>query len=409
MNRVTQIQSIALIRALSMILLIGLPLSVQLGCSQWKRNPDKVDGLMLPANRLTADTVRLEVGVAQLDETQQSDMQSLWRLLDQQELPLEIRQLLDRHGLRVAVMSSRPPSIFADLIYPPEIKHEDLSEFQQQLHIKGHLQPETRMVGHANVANRLGQKYKVMTSDTHSSLSWTIEGDAQSTAGAGDAVRGVFAISTYPQGDGSVRLVVEPQIHHGDQQQRYGSTENGFKWESKQKVQTVDRLKFELDLQAGETLVIGPTADIAQLGHLFFGPTDSADTTLTNPEKMELETLETTLDQLAIQAEALIDEVPESELSIDEAAEPVSPYENELKLADDALLTDQELLEAEVREMLTVKDGEEAVLPSFKFAEGAPKPRPLHRLLLVRVVQTQLDDLFTEVNQTEPLTNVDRY
>ena len=237
---------------------------------------------------MALDAVGLEIGIAQLDTNQTEAINRVWRALDQQELPLETRQQLDRHGLKAAVMSQRPPSDFASLVNPREVVLEELDGLERQLYLNGKLKPSDRMLVHDRISNRQGQSHSIPTSQVHPSLSWTIETPATpnsreiSSEQSGHDVRGVFTIRTYPQGDGSVRVVVQPQIHHGDVTQQYGATANGYKFDHQQTVSNPESLEFDVSLRSGETLVIGPTAQVTGLGHLFFGEIDpSQDKSLT--------------------------------------------------------------------------------------------------------------------------------
>ena len=298
----------------------------------------------LPNHRMAPDAVGLELGLAQLDQTQAEVLQPFWDQLDHQELSLELRQRLDENGLRAAVMASRPPPQLRQLVRPRAIEADQLTEFQRQLLHRGHLKPTTRMVLHEQVSNRQGQAHPIPTSEHRASYSWTIHDRGQRSVGAGSQVRGVISVATFPQGDGSVRLVVTPEIHHGEARDRFGASEHGFRFESKQQVIPLEKLRMEVTLRSGESLVLGPTPDLADLGELFFG----------NP----------------------VEDDPLAEL-------------------DSLELEDGEL------------EDESWALPEL--ASDAEEPPPLHRLLMIRVVQTQLDDLFEESHQAEPLTSVDRY
>jgi len=328
----------------------------------------------------------LEIGIAQIDTDQKETVKRFWRDLDQQELSLEARQQLDKHGLKAAVMSQRPPSDFGNLVSPREIVLEELDGFQKQLYLRGHLKPTERVLTHNQISTRQGRPHPIQTSVLHPSLSWTVEtpatfGDqAHPTRGSDTNVRGVMAIRTYPQGDGSVNVAIEPQIHHGDVTQRYGATANGFKFDEQQTVSALAALEFDVSLRAGETLVIGPTAEVTQLGHLFFGEVDlSQDDSLT-----------AAADQLLAEAALATKAKPERdspqdrlpELDIDE-----SKFDSVVnKLGTNAI--DE-----------TMSDLLGVISPATR-----EKSKPLHRLLTIRVIQTQLDDLFDQQLKADPLS-----
>ncbi len=298
---------------------ISVSICMWVGCAKIE-TPAKKTSLTFPKARIAVDAVGLDLAVAQLDSSQSKTFETFWGLLDQQELPLKQRKILDQNGLRVAVMSPHAPPELNHLINPRQVEPDLLNEFQKQLHERGLLRPQQRMLSHQRISNREGQAHKIETSEVHDEASWVIEsGDAQ-TAGFGKQVRGMMSVTTYPQGDGSVRLVVRPEIHHGQSRPRIGVGQRSFLVESAQFVTPVDELKFELTLRSGESLVMAPTNDVTDMGRIFFGS-----------------------------------------------------YGTSEKLSD---------LDAEV----------------------ANKPTPTHRLLMIRVVQTQMDDLFSDSNLNEKLT-----
>ena len=281
-------------------------------------------------------------------------------------------------------MSQQPPSDFGDLVNPREVVLEELDGFQKQLYLRGHLKATERMLTHSQISTRQGQPHPIQTSVLHPSLSWTVEtpaplnSQANHAKASGNNVRGVLAIRTYPQGDGSVNVVVEPQVHHGRVTQRYGATANGFQFDQQQTVSVLEPLEFDVSLRAGETLVIGPTAEVAQLGHLFFGEIDS------NQD----DSLTTAADQLLAEAALATEAKPERdqqdrlpELDIDESKFDSIVDKLDINAIDESM-RDSLGIGAAVRE----------------------KPKPMHRLLMIRVIQTQLDDLFDQQLKVDPLS-----
>lgn len=268
---------------------------------------------------MAVDAVGLELAVAQLDASQSESFEAFWNLLDQQELPLELRKRLDQNGIRAAVMASHPPPMFQQLVDPRVLGPDEMDELEKQLHANGLLQPTPRMITHDRISNREGQAHIVQTSEFHPQASWLVRNGEMQTPGYGEHVRGVMAVSTFPQGDGSVRLIIRPEIHDGASRPRIGVGGGTFLIESGQSVTPIDDLKMDITLRAGEAIVLAPTSDVSDLGRIFFGGSE-------------------------------LDNHSES------------------------------------------------------------KKRPhTHRILLIRVVQTQMDDLFSDTNLGEKLTNSPRH
>jgi hypothetical protein len=256
-------------RALKSLLILILGISV-LGCARWEE-PETRSRPIFPQSKIAIDAVGLELGIAQLDSHQSDSFEQFWKLLDSQALPLELRKRLDQNGIRAAVMSSNPPSLLHTLVEDQPIVESELNEFEKLLHAKRLLRPKQRMIAHERISNREGQAHPITISETHSQVSWVIQNGDRQTIGAGDFVRGVIAVKTFPQGDGSVRIIFSPEIHHGKPRRQIGVAERSFLHREGQTVTPVKDLEFEVKLRPGESIAVAPTADIDDVGKLFFG------------------------------------------------------------------------------------------------------------------------------------------
>ena len=243
------------------------------GCARWDK-PDDRSEFKFPQGRLASDAVALEIGIAQLDDSQSEQFERFWELLDQQELPLPERQLMDQNGLRVAIMASHAPAILHELLLPRPPELENLSIVEEQLMAENRLEPKSRMVLHQRIANRNGQAHPIQTSSVHPQFQWTVHsGDLQSI-GAGELVRGFIDVTTLPSGDGTVRLRFSPQVHHGQVRPSFGVADKAFFMDSSQSIKKLADLTFTVRVRPGQTVVIAPTADVEDLGKLFFGEPD---------------------------------------------------------------------------------------------------------------------------------------
>lgn len=241
------------------------------GCAKWKSTDAEPKLLKFPASRMSPDSVSLEVAVARFDDSQVEQIAELWSLVDQQEIPLEVRKQLDANGLRAGIVPSQFPAVLRELLKPQEIDPTKLDSLQVQLHEQGLLKPAERLISHRKIQNRDGKSYDLAVTNVYPERSWIVHSANGESAGAGKSVRGVMSIKTYPQGDGSVRLTVTPQILHGDMRTEIGVVDRSFLFQNRQSVIEFNELKMGVSLLPGETLICGPTPDIADLGELFFG------------------------------------------------------------------------------------------------------------------------------------------
>ncbi len=238
--------------------------------------PSPSSGLQLPGGRMSPDAIALEIAIAELEPDQIPDLDALWAEVDEGKLPLQTRRNLDRNGLRCAVVPVRTPAPLFRLVEPVEIDRDSLEPWQQELYDEGLVQPVPRMTMHKQIQIREGGHHSLQTSAVYPQTGWIVHSDENRTAGTGRNVRGVCRITTYPQGDGSVRIVVLPQIHHGIPRQKFGVRQSTFLFETAQSIASLDQLKIETTLTLGESLIVGATRGVSDLGGLFFAaPPDS--------------------------------------------------------------------------------------------------------------------------------------
>ena len=242
------------------------------GCANLQPTPPDKSKTRLPVPRMQSDTVVLEIAVAQLDVSQKEAFESFWRQLDSQKLDLNIRKRADQNGLRMGTIASSVPASLQRILEPQELDPEKLNEWETQLNEKGYLQPVERLVLHQRIQNRDGQTHEVQISSVHDQVGWIVHDGDKVTPGTGKSAVGGFQIKSYQNSDGSVRLVLMPQIQHGQSRPRIGLSDGSFTIEPGRATHQVDSLKTEVELLSGETLIVAPTSDAADLGGVIFSP-----------------------------------------------------------------------------------------------------------------------------------------
>lgn len=241
------------------------------GCAEWNQSPS-VGEFKLPKHRLSPDAVALELALAQIGESRVEQLEKLWQRLDQQEVPLAARKVLDLNGLRVAVIPAQMPAELGDILRPIEIEVDDLDEWQEELLEQGLLEPASPLKLHTKMQKRSGETSPVATSDVWPQQSWIVRNGDQHTVGVGQDVQGAWNVTAFPKGDGSVRLRLVPQIKHGVARPRIGVEEENFLFKTSQTELKLHELAVEVTILPGETVIVGPTSDLKDLGRLFFRP-----------------------------------------------------------------------------------------------------------------------------------------
>ena len=216
--------------------------------------------------------VAVQLAVVQLDSDQREMFEQFWGHLDQLKLPLTARKTADENGLRYAVMSPQIPSILTELLKSRDIDLNALDDLKRQMAEAGILKSPSRMVLHQRIENDTGEEYAIPTSDVYPQKEWSIAGTAgNDITGNGQWVKGVYQLASFPQSDGSVRLVMLPEIHHGLPRNRFDVSQRTFLMSESQIETKVTPLEFKVDLELGETLIIAPNGSAEGIGDLFFG------------------------------------------------------------------------------------------------------------------------------------------
>jgi hypothetical protein len=219
---------------------------------------------------MTSDSVALEIGLVQLDDSQIELFEAFWNRLDHQKIDVAVRKNLDQNGLRAGSMPSNPPAAFLELIKPRPAEFESLDLVEQQMLERGQLELKTRMLIHQRIVNRRSDTYKVATSEQHPQYQWKVLRSGQESFGSGEWVQALVEINTSPQSDGSAKVRLTPRINYGPVQTTIGVGEREFAYDSGQAGQSLPELAMEVVLRPGETVVLAPTPDRADLGQLFF-------------------------------------------------------------------------------------------------------------------------------------------
>lgn len=234
--------------------------------------PGQEGDIQLPASRMAKDSVALEIAVGQLDPDQQADVDQLWQEIDQQVLPFDVRQRLDQNGFLAGIVASQPPAILNRLLQDKQVDTSGMERWQIQFIEQGNQTTVPRLILHQRIQNGMGENHCVPVSDSSSQASWIVKDGPRQSASEGEQARGFIRLRTYPTGDSGVRLVVTPEIRHGQPKASFGVAEGSFTYSAEQSTQVLDELKFEAQLKPGQTLVLGANRQLSDLGGFLFGP-----------------------------------------------------------------------------------------------------------------------------------------
>ena len=238
---------------------ISLLLAVS-GCALWNRE-QPTEPPSLPAAKMSTDTVVLEIAFVRLSGDALAQQDDVWRQVDEQQLPAELRVRMQENGMRVGVVGSQLPPLLRKLLEEkadplavtgPATENTDVTASQRQLQ------------------SRAGKRGVILAGSKREKLTLLLQQQGQVTGQDFTDAQCLFAVKTFPQGDGRVRVELMPEIEHGQAKQRWKGQEGAFHVEASKDHKVLDTLKMDLMLSPGDVLVLSCTPDQKGLGKQFF-------------------------------------------------------------------------------------------------------------------------------------------
>jgi len=231
------------------------------GCSAWK-DPTQPP-LQLPAHRLAHDSVGLEITFVRVPAGNSPMADELWERVDEQCLDAKSRMELNRNGFRAGLVGSQLPESLRRL----------LDEQKQQNQLDRLVSSETDVLAqNRQLQNRSGQRSEIVAGPPQPEMValFKAEQQAKITGKTFRDAQCILATRCFPRSDGSVRLELIPEVHHGEPRKQWVAGEGTFHLLSGREREVFAELKMQLTLQRGQTLVISSTPETKGLGQNFF-------------------------------------------------------------------------------------------------------------------------------------------
>ncbi|HEY2414503.1 MAG TPA: hypothetical protein VGI40_19815 [Pirellulaceae bacterium] len=219
----------------------------------------------MPAGKLPPDSVVLDLAFASLKASDDETYTTIWNATDEQPLPPDLRKSLAANGLRVGVFGQNlPTQLVALLDAKPNLLETISSGGSGELDLDGGRRQLPLRAGHRSIINasQVFPNLPVLISDEGN-----VHGQQLVNA------RCVLSLKSYPLGDGRVKLSLTPEIEHGEPKARWMGSEGMMIQQTAQDRLTLDRLRSEVVLRPGESLLLGATPDHKGLGEYFFTQT----------------------------------------------------------------------------------------------------------------------------------------
>jgi hypothetical protein len=186
----------------------------------------------------------------------------LWQQADEQHLPTDGRRRLAAQGLRCGILVGQPPPWIRQRLEKPRRRIRLLDDSQTAV-ICGHV-TQGRLQCHA------GQRHPITVATHRNGLLLDNECDGHSPAVTYDGAQCTLALVTTPKPEGRVHMELTPEISHGRPHQHWTGEDGSFRIDVARDCRQFADSRIDALLSPGQILVLSATPDAKCLGKAFF-------------------------------------------------------------------------------------------------------------------------------------------
>ena len=244
----------------------GLLLCWQGGCAHWSQEKavDR-DANLLPPRQLNPDSVKIETVLVRFPSTATAELDALWRLCNEGISDLELRQRLDKNGLRAGVIMGELPQVIRQQL--EDTAHKQTTDALEHAGLAADVDNKMRKL-QCRAGRRKDLLVKPELSEPLTVLSTRdgkhVSGETFSRATV------LFDLRAMPHGDGSATIELTPEVQHGEHRQTFVHTDFGTRPEMRRGIQSWPELKITAKLQPRQVLLLASTSPPKALGNTFF-------------------------------------------------------------------------------------------------------------------------------------------
>jgi hypothetical protein len=221
---------------------------------------------LLPV-RMSPESVALDLFFVRCPFNDAKLNRTLWANVDEQPFPAELRMAWMRNGFRVGIVANEIPAAIAELM--------ELNDTSAPVPGKG-LEQQVDLLSQSRVAKRHLQirpsgRSEIITSGVYDELPLLVCEPGQIGGQTYSKAQALFSVRTSNERDGRVGIELTPEIHYGENRQRWAAEPGIFRLEAGQSRCGFERMAISATLSPGQMLVMTSLANRpGSLGHYFF-------------------------------------------------------------------------------------------------------------------------------------------
>jgi len=233
------------------------------GCSAWQQTAPKEQSLLKPISAAD-DSVQLEIISVRFPFGDEELNDSIWNDIDEQQLPLAVRQKLAEAGLRAGVTGAQLPAALAQLMAAAEQGPANMTAAAARLE-------QAPPVSRQQMQLHSGWRGEIISSSVYPELPLLTREDGRLSGQTYLAAQGVLQAKAEALGDRRIRLSIVPELQFGQTRQQWTVEDGRLVGQQGKSKRVFDHLAFDATLAPQEILVLTSLPQRSgTLGHYLF-------------------------------------------------------------------------------------------------------------------------------------------
>lgn len=217
--------------------------------------------------QMSRDSVVLEMFFVRFPFGDTTVNEKLWEEIDEQYFSPELRERLARNGFRVGLVSGQMPVELSKLL---ELGGKSAPSGDIEGAKVDELEAEPRVL-RRHLQLRTGQRSEILASGVYAQLPVLMCESGQLCGQTYNQAQGLFAVKSFPQLDGRVRLELVPELHYDQPKQHWVGNQGMLRLEASRPKRAFDDMTLTADLVPGAMFVLSSLSNRpGSLGHHFF-------------------------------------------------------------------------------------------------------------------------------------------
>lgn len=209
---------------------------------------------------MSPDTVVLEVATVYFSGADRSE--EWWNSVDEQGIPLDVRQRLLDNGFRCGVIRG---------VLPEEVREQLEAQREATREVDPENSPTLSMTGEQRLQSRAGKRSKILISEFLPTMAVLVPQGERLTGQTLTDAQCIFSLKSFPRGDGRADIEITPEIEHGVSKQKWvGQAHEGtFRIDANRERLILETLRVRSTLAPGQILVVSSTPECKGVGRQF--------------------------------------------------------------------------------------------------------------------------------------------